>query len=176
LAFINIEIKARTTKVDFIRQYLFDNGADFKGIDNQTDTYFNVPNGRLKLRQGNIENTLIQYFRPDEHGPKQSDFQLIEVTDGETLKKILTASLGIKVVVEKRREIFYFNNVKFHLDALRELGNFVEIEASNKTHPLSLDMLRGQCVFYKNAFQISEEDLINISYSDILLSNPYGRI
>ena len=31
----------------------------FIGEDNQEDTYFNVAKGRLKLREGNIENSLI---------------------------------------------------------------------------------------------------------------------
>ena len=106
MAFINIELKARTPDPGFIRQYLFDHGADFKGTDHQCDTYFNVPHGRLKLRQGNIENTLIQYMAYDESGPKQSDFQLMEVTDGAALKEILRKSLGIKIVVEKKRRFF----------------------------------------------------------------------
>ncbi len=38
-----------------MRNYLLTHGADYKGTDRQTDTYFNVPNGRLKLREGNIE-------------------------------------------------------------------------------------------------------------------------
>jgi adenylate cyclase, class 2 len=168
MTFINIEIKARTAKADFIRKYLLDHGADFKGTDNQADTYFNVPNGRLKLRHGNIENTLIQYFRPNEHGPKQSDFKLMEVINGEVLKEILTASLGIKVIVKKKREIYFIENIKLHLDTLDGLGNFVEIEASNKNHNLSVEKLHEQCNFYKNVFEINEKDLINISYSDML--------
>ena len=55
MAFINIEIKARTERTKEIRQFLQEQYAQFKGIDEQTDTYFNVSNGRLKLRQGKIE-------------------------------------------------------------------------------------------------------------------------
>ena len=176
MSFINIELKARTDKADFIREYLLNNGAEFKGTDHQTDIYFNVPNGRLKLRQGNIENNLIYYARPDQPGPKQSDFQLMQVTDSDGLKDILTKSLGIKVMVDKKREIYYIRNVKFHIDYLMYLGIFVEIEASNKTQALSLDTLHEQCNFYRKAFQISDEDLINISYSDMLLSNQHAGI
>ncbi len=77
MSFVNIELKARTMRADRIRGYLLQHGADFKGIDQQTDTYFNVPRGRLKLREGNIENTLIYYERPDQSAPKQSDCTLI---------------------------------------------------------------------------------------------------
>ena len=76
MGFINIEIKARTSNPDKIRALLLANNAEFKGIDEQTDTYFNVPAGRLKLRQGNIENALIYYTRINQAGPKQSDCEV----------------------------------------------------------------------------------------------------
>jgi len=167
---INIEIKARTAKAAAIRQLLLDEGADFKGTDHQTDTYFNVPNGRLKLRQGNIENNLIYYERANAAGPKTSHFDLVPVADAETLRAVLAKSLGIKVVVQKEREIYFIENVKFHLDTLGQLGNFVEIEASNRFHPLSLERLHEQCDYYMRRFGISGADLVNLSYSDMLMS------
>lgn len=170
MSFINIEIKARTTRAAAIRQYLLENKADAKGTDFQTDTYFHTAKGRLKLRQGNIENNLIYYERDNQAGPKQSNFSLLEVPDPEALKAILSASNGIKVTVEKQREIFFIGNVKFHLDTLAQLGQFVEIEASNKYAPLSTAELNQQCQFYMHAFEIAEDDLVEISYSDMLLS------
>jgi predicted adenylyl cyclase CyaB len=169
MAFINIEIKARTSKPDFIRRYLIENGAEFKGVDMQTDTYFNVHKGRLKLREGNIENNLIHYNRNDQPGPKQSDFSLMPVEHPALLKEILSASLGVKVIVKKKREIFYIDNVKFHIDFVDELGHFAEIEASNKTSNITIEKLQQQCHFYLSAFNINEEDLIDRSYSDMLL-------
>jgi len=66
----NVEIKARCEDPRHIRDYLLSNHAIFKGTDTQRDTYFNVPNGRMKLRQGKIENALIHYNRTDQAGPK----------------------------------------------------------------------------------------------------------
>jgi len=169
MSFINIEIKARTNKAAVIRKYLLDNNASFNGTDMQTDTYFNTSKGRLKLRQGNIENNLIYYERTNQAGPKQSNFSLVQVADADGLKEMLAAAVGIKVAVEKQREIYFIDNVKFHLDTLQELGNFVEIEASNKYAPLSKEELNTQCVFYMQQFEIKESDLIDISYSDMLL-------
>ena len=169
MAFINIEIKARTGRVEEIRQFLQEQGAEFKGVDEQTDTYFNVSNGRLKLRQGKIENNLIFYNRPDQPGPKQSDFDLVKIEDAEKFKELLEKAIGVKVVVKKKREIYYIKNVKFHLDTLEGLGNFVEIEAGNKTHSLTVEELHRQCEYYLKEFGIKEEDLIDQSYSDMLL-------
>lgn len=169
MKFINIEIKARTTQADFIRDYLRKAGADYKGTDVQTDTYFKAPSGRLKLRQGKIENNLIYYDRPNQEGPKQSDFLLQPVQDSEGLKTILTKALGIKVTVTKTREIYYIQNIKFHIDQLEGLGSFVEIEAGNKLADLSVEELHEQCRFYMQEFGIKDEDLLSHSYSDMLL-------
>jgi adenylate cyclase class 2 len=169
MSYINVEIKARTNKADFVREYLRKAGADFKGTDLQTDTYFNVPLGRLKLRQGKIENNLIWYERANQEGPKQSNFKLIPVQDGAALQEILQHALGIKVTVTKTREIYYINNIKFHIDELEGLGNFVEIEAGNKLADIPVEKLHEQCLFYMQEFGISEEDLLSDSYSDMLL-------
>ena len=166
---LNVEIKARYMNSAFMRQYLLDNGADFKGTDNQTDTYFNVPNGRLKLRQGNIENNLIYYERENQAGPKSSSFDLVAVPDAEKLKEILSKSLGIKVIVQKKREIYFIGNVKFHIDEVPGLGNFAEIEASNKYADLPQEKLQQQCDFYLQELQVKDEDLISVSYSDMLM-------
>ena len=170
MAFLNVEIKAKCSDASFIRQYLLSAGADFKGIDEQTDTYFNVLNGRLKLREGNIENNLIFYERTNQAGPKSSQFQLVKIEDADGLKEALTKSNGIKVVVKKRREIYYINNVKFHIDEVPGLGSFVEIEAGNVKVDLSQEQLKEQCDFYLKEFDIKEEDLIEVSYSDMLLA------
>jgi adenylate cyclase class 2 len=171
MSFINIEIKARTSNTAAIRQYLLQQGADCKGTDHQTDTYFIVPHGRLKLRQGSIENNLIYYERNDQPGPKQSDFQLVPVADGAPLKALLTKALGVKVVVAKKREIWFIDNVKFHIDELDSLGDFVEIEASNKNADIPVGTLHEQCNRYMQAFGIRDEDLVFNSYSDMLLNS-----
>lgn len=166
---LNVEIKARHHNRDFIRQYLKKHNADFKGTDHQIDTYFNVANGRLKLREGNIENNLIYYSRNDESKAKESHFQLVHVPDAKDLKEVLTQCLGVKIVVEKEREIYFIGNVKFHIDDVVGLGRFTEIEASNLHDQISKEGLQEQCNFYLKAFGIKDEDLIAFSYSDMLL-------
>ncbi len=171
MSFINIEIKAKCFHPEKVEAFLIKNNANFIGTDYQKDTYFNVHSSRLKLRQGNIENNLIYYNRTDQAGPKKSDFMLTKVIDGKEMEKLLAASLGIKVIVEKKRKIFFIDNVKFHLDEIDSLGSFVEIEASNKDFlEKSVDDLRVQCNFYMQEFNILKEDLISISYSDMLLN------
>lgn len=167
---LNIEIKARCTNPDLIRNYLKENKANFKGTDFQRDTYFNVPNGRLKLRQGNIENSLIHYERENQSGPKSSHVSLYKVENGDVLRNVLLNALGEKVTVEKQREIYFIDNVKFHLDEVPGLGSFAEIEAIDNDGSIGKERLQEQCEFYLKAFGIAETDLLTDSYSDMLLN------
>ena len=169
MSFLNVEIKAICGNPQAIRDYLIQHNADFKGIDEQTDTYFNVVNGRLKLREGRIENNLIFYERSNTAGPKNSQFELVKISEAATLKEVLKRSLGIKTIIRKKREIYYIENVKFHIDEVPGLGSFVEIEAGNILADLSEKTLRQQCEYYLKAFGISSNDLIDRSYSDMLL-------
>ena len=169
MAFINIEIKARTKDPGRVRALLLKNNADFIGIDQQTDTYFNVPAGRLKLRQGPIENSLIYYTRTNQAGPKQSNCEVWPAPDSDGLKRILENSLGILVTVTKTREIYFIDNIKFHIDIVKELGQFIEIEASNKTADIPKEQLEEQCRRYIALFGIEDHEMIDVSYSDMLL-------
>jgi len=164
-----VEIKARCYNQEKVREYLKANNADFKGIDHQIDTYFKVPNGRLKLREGNIENNLIHYNRSDQEGPKQSRVQLFKCEPNSSLKEILTKSLRITVVVDKQREIYFIKNVKFHIDTVKGLGSFMEIEAIDKEGKLNRDQLDGQCKYYLKEMGIDKQDLVSNSYSDLLI-------
>ena len=165
----NIEIKAKCTNPDKIEKILLENGADYKGLDNQTDTYFNVNKGRLKLRQGNIEKSLIFYDRPNKKGPKQSAFQLYKSSNLSEIKPLLEAALGIMVEVVKKRKIFYIDFVKFHIDEIEGLGYFVEIEAGDLDGSKTVKELREKCDYYIELLGIKEEQLVNISYSDMLM-------
>ncbi len=169
MAHVNIEIKAKSDNQDAIREILKSKNADFKGLDHQIDTYFKINNGRLKLREGNIENHLIHYQREDKQGPKQADVILFKSNPKSSLKEILTKALGILVVVDKKREIYFIDNVKFHIDFVKDLGTFIEIEAIDLHGTIGKDKLLEQCQFFIDLFKIPNEDLISISYSDLLL-------
>ena len=171
MTILNIEIKAKSTNQEKIREILKSKNAHFKGIDHQIDTYFKVNTGRLKLREGNIENNLIYYKREDKEGPKQSDIILYKLDKNASSKQLLTKALGILIVVDKKREIYFIDNVKFHIDTVKNLGTFVEIEAIDENETIGKEKLLEQCEHYLELFQIPKENLISVSYSDLLLEN-----
>ncbi len=169
---MNIEIKAKCVNHEKIREKILGfNNVVSKGTDRQIDTYFNINFGRLKMREGDIENYLVFYERENIRGPKQSDIILYEQIDKKSrdiLKEILIRSLGKLVEVDKIREIFFIENVKFHLDTVKYLGAFIEIEAIDNNGNIGKDKLLEQCNYYLKLFDVNNEDLLSDSYSDMI--------
>jgi adenylate cyclase, class 2 len=166
---INYEFKARVKNLIVLEKKLLGVNPVFKGEDHQVDTYFNVPRGRLKLRVGQIENALIYYERPDSPNAKQADVLLYKHKPENSLKEILTRIHGVKVIVNKKRKIYFIDNVKFHFDTVDELGTFVEVEASDNGGKIAFAKLKEQCNKYFSFFGLKQSDFINKSYSDLLL-------
>lgn len=165
---INYEFKARCEDIDALEARLQTLNPLFIGTDHQVDTYFNVPNGRLKLREGNIENALIHYDRANTAGAKQSNVTLYAHANEPSLKDALTKALGVKMVVDKKRKIYFIDNVKFHFDQVEGLGTFVEVEAIDKTGDSSIEQLKEQCNGYAQLFGITGDLFEAESYSDLL--------
>jgi adenylate cyclase class 2 len=169
MSIVNFEFKAVTDDVKSQEDKLLLLNPQFIGEDNQTDTYFDVRQGRLKLMEGNIENSLIWYNRQNIKGAKQSDVLLYRHTPDETLKDILIKVHGIKVIVNKKRRIYFLGNVKFHFDEIKGLGFFVEVEAIDKDGSIGTEKLKEQCNKYAELFNIRQQDFMSLSYSDMLL-------
>lgn len=168
---LNVEIKAKCANPGKIKQILRSKQARFVGEDHQIDTYFNTKFGRLKLREGHIENNLIHYNRSNQAGPKRSEVTLYRSEPESNLKNLLIHALGIKIVVDKLRAIFFIDNVKFHIDQVEALGSFVEIEAIDQDGSIGEEALLEQCRQYMALFEIKKDDLIEVSYSDLLLES-----
>lgn len=167
----NFEFKATTNCLETLEKKLLLLQPKFIGTDHQIDTYFNSTIGRLKLREGNIENALIHYVREDNNTAKQSTVLLYQHQPNATLKQILTLANRIKIIVDKTRKIYFINNVKFHLDTVQKLGTFIEVEAIDMDNTYSLDDLKNQCNYYIEYFNILPQQFCYNSYSDMLLQN-----
>jgi len=167
---INYEFKAKVDNSSELEAALALRSPLFAGEDHQVDTYFNVPHGRLKLREGNIENALIHYERINTAGAKQSNVLLYQHPRDPSLKQILIAALGVKAVVDKKRKIYFIGNVKFHFDTVKDLGTFVEVEAIDKEGSVGLQKLKDQCAEYSSLFRLEESQFIAESYSDMVLA------
>jgi len=162
-----IEIKARVSSLEPIREKIVSWGTELQGTYLQTDTYFNAASDRLKMREveGEPKAKLIFYDREDIPEPKQSDIIIVETDEPEALRAILARSIGVKVTVEKTREIYQHKGTQVHLDSVEDLGTFIEFE-----RPVT-DLLSDKRVLeaLMEELGIEESDLITVSYSDLKL-------
>lgn len=163
----NLELKARLADLAAARQAAILVATDRLGVQHQLDTYFHCSQGRLKLRE--IEGyraELIAYQRPDTLGLRLSDYQRLPIAEAAQLKKILTAALGVRGVVEKRREIFLLQNIRIHLDEVVGHGTFLEFEAVLQSEAQET-AAQTQLAVLSNHFGISGSDLLSGSYGDL---------
>jgi homotetrameric cytidine deaminase len=162
----NIELKASDPDPERSLAVVLGLGARDRGLLRQRDTYFRVTTGRLKLREEDPGGAvLIQYDRVDADEARESRYRLIPVDDPGTLKAALEASLGTLAVVEKERHLLLWQNVRIHLDRVKDLGDFVELEGvatadSDLAHELD------SVTRLTEALEIPPERILRNSYSD----------
>jgi homotetrameric cytidine deaminase len=126
----NVELKAHDPDPARTLERALAAGAEDRGLLRQRDTYFAVAHGRLKLREEEPGGaTLIAYDRPDAAEERVSDYRLVPVAEPEPLREALAAAGGISAVVVKRRHLLVWETVRIHLDEVRGLGSFLELEA-----------------------------------------------
>jgi predicted adenylyl cyclase CyaB len=165
-----LELKARVECLEDIRERLWNLGAKPLGSFLQTDTYFKTSKGRLKLRevQGSKSAILIYYEREDSAEPKRSFVWLAEVSDPENIKAVLKEALGIRIVVEKVRDVFTWKGVQIHLDRVEGLGSFIEFEKPTGSSYENFAKDRELLKILMRHLSIKDHELIRLSYADLL--------
>jgi homotetrameric cytidine deaminase len=165
----NIEVKALDPDPERSLATCRELGAEDRGVLVQRDTYFRTTSGRLKLREEDgSPATLVQYDRPDAARARLSSYRLVTVEDPDGLRAALTGALGTLVVVEKERHLFVDGAVRIHLDRVRDLGTFVELEGVAEPDS-DLTAEREQVERLMEALGIDETRILSDSYADRLL-------
>ena len=165
-----VELKARVDNHDFLRKKLSALGAEYVGVFQQSDLYFKVPEGRLKLREVKDSNAaeLIYYERENIAGPKSDDAFLLRIQESEDLKKILKKILTPLIVVEKVREIYRYKGTQIHLDTVKEVGKFIEFERQTADDSSMLEQDRLILEKLMKKLEIDPKNLETCSYSDLV--------
>lgn len=167
----NVEIKARSR--DLAEQFALAASLSEKPpeILVQEDTFFNVPVGRLKLREfGNGLGVLVQYERADSEGPTESRYVLSVTKEPATLREALANALGVRGVVRKRRTVYLVGQTRIHLDEVEELGSFVELEVVLRPgEELAYGAAIAEDLMSK--LGIEEGELIREAYVDLLTND-----
>jgi predicted adenylyl cyclase CyaB len=164
----NIEIKAAVADPGAVRRLAASIASAPSQLIDQTDTFFIVPRGRLKVRQfADGTGELIAYDRADDAGPKTSNYSIVACSDASQLVEILSKCVPIRGRVVKRRELFLVDRTRVHLDEVEGLGCFVELEVVLKeTEPI--DAGTREAYDLMDRLGISRDWLVPDAYIDLI--------
>ncbi|MCG1041178.1 class IV adenylate cyclase [Mycetohabitans sp. B8] len=166
----NIEIKARIPNIDALRERAaaLANG-DAPLVYRQQDHFYDVPRGRLKLRQfeDGTPAELIFYQRDDRDGPKVSFYQRCPVANPHATHALLAAALGTRGIVTKERTVYLAGRTRIHLDRVDGLGDFIELEVVLAQDDEEADG-EAEALDIFGKLGVSDTDLVPHAYVDLL--------
>jgi predicted adenylyl cyclase CyaB len=164
----NIEFKAELADLESAHATARNLSGTAPEILRQTDVFFPCPHGRLKLRIFDVNHgELIFYERADAPGPRRSIYQIARTSDPNTLLKILQQVSGVSGTVEKVRSLYIVGQTRIHVDQVKGLGSFLEIEVVMKEKQSDTECLHIAQTLAKE-FGIMENHLIHVAYVDLL--------
>jgi adenylate cyclase class 2 len=165
-----VELKAKVDDLASLRKKLTSSGAERNGIFHQTDTYYNVPKGRLKLREveGKAQGDLIYYERENVVQPKKSSVFILSIPHPQTLRQILGQIMQVKTVVDKVREIYTYEGVQVHLDSVKGLGSFIEFERITSQDAEQQERDLAKLEKLRQQLGVGSVSLEGLSYSDLI--------
>jgi len=125
----NIEIKAHVSDLATVRRRAAAVASGPSEVLTQTDVFFVVPTGRLKVRElSDGSGELIAYERSSTSGPNESVYSIVRCDRATDLVHALSQALPVRGRVVKRRELFMAGRTRIHLDEVERLGAFLELE------------------------------------------------
>jgi adenylate cyclase, class 2 len=191
----NLELKVRCpdeATVELLEERAEQNDATYIHTLQQRDTYFNVPTGRLKLREWSVQEDvqrmskytkgrnnvqeayengssgalLVAYTRPNEESSRVSEYLISLITDPTTFLPLLTTTLGTWMTIEKTRVLYRYRRTRIHFDCVTGLGSFVELE-TEFAGAFSNDEIMAEHATVKAFLQLELLPTVAYSYSDL---------
>jgi adenylate cyclase class 2 len=172
-----VELKAKVDNLEPFRKKLESLKTEYVGIFHQVDTYYEVPQGRLKLREIESENgaQLVYYERLDVKGPKLSQVFIIELSKPRFMKQFFNKVLRIKTVIDKQRTIYRIEGTQVHLDKVKKLGTYVEFERPTENTPEAKQKAHEKLETLMQTLGIKSETLQRGSYSDLIMQKQHEK-
>jgi predicted adenylyl cyclase CyaB len=132
----------------------------------QTDTYYAIPFGRLKVREiVGSRPEVIYYQRPDQLHARRSEYHIARVRDVRSVKEVFKSLFGVTIKVRKERILYLYRGARIHLDKVKGLGTFIEFEVPVRR---SRQEARATMTKLARALEIDTKNSIAGSYSDLL--------
>ena len=161
----NLEIKVKLSSHKEVKEILHKNKIPFEELLLQKDIYYKVNKGLLKLRIENNKQTLIFYDRNEKSKKRWSDYHLLEI-DKTDANNYLKRFLEVLKIVNKKRELYLYKNTRIHLDYVKGLGCFLELETRVVK---GLKDAEKRFTFMMDLLKLRDKKEIRASYKDLLL-------
>ena len=129
---------------------------------------------RLKLRQfadGTAE--LIGYTRCDQAEPAESGYTRTPIPQPDPFLLAMRSTVGIRGVVDKRRDLFMIGPTRVHLDRVDRLGTFLELEVVLQPEQ-TFEQGRQVAEALLGQLGIQPEQLVSPAYIDLLEAGDRG--
>lgn len=163
----NVEFKAELRDVAMAKGVCASIGAVWADTLVQTDTYYRVPDARLKKRETvGRETEWVFYSRASRSRPKLSHFTLY--SEQQAVQRFGTQALPVWVVVKKSRDLWIYDGVRIHLDTVEGLGSFIEFEAL-VCPERKLAKAHEMVDFLRRSFGPAMGEPIACGYADLLI-------
>lgn len=162
----NLELKIKINSVDEILTKIKSNKIEHKNTLVQKDIYYNNENGLLKLRKVNKDFELIKYNRNEKKGERWSNYSVIKMS-GENVEDFLNELFVVETIVEKVRELYLYKNTRIHLDNVKHLGIFLELETV--VNEISKEEAINEFEEVKSFLDLKFKKQIKKSYRDLIL-------
>jgi adenylate cyclase class IV len=166
----NVEIKALAPNFAEVTSKAKSLSAAAPQTIEQADVFFRTARGRLKLRfLSPARGELIFYERADQAGPKTSVYSIYATSSPTELRAVLSATYGEEITVEKVRMLFQIGRTRVHLDRVKHLGQFVELEVVLEDGEAAETGI-AEAHRLMEDLGIARESLIEGAYADLLRS------
>lgn len=161
---VNLELKIKVENHHNIKQILEKISSTFETILNQKDIYYKIDKGLLKLRIENGNYSLIKYNREEQKKDRWSNYYVVNI-EGKETELLFSSLFPIETEVIKKRELYMYKDTRIHLDTVKKLGKFIELETvvrDSKEHAKELfdEMVELLNLDLNNQIRSSYRDLI----------------
>ena len=163
---MEIEIKAKFDDKEKVKQTLKGLGAIEKKEKHQVDEYYNHPSRDtretkeyLRLRHKPGENKGIFAYHVNIADGVNKEFE-VEVDNLEIFKQILEGlNFPLLGTIDKKRETFELDNLSITIDEVKDVDNFIEVEADGEES--EIEEKKQECIDMLEKIGIPKENICN---------------
>lgn len=163
---LNLELKVKLESFKKVNKLLKEINAEFVKTLDQKDIYYKIRGGLLKLRIENGEQSIIKYLRDEKGKDRFSNYDYLKFNYGNA-EKFLKDIFKVEAVVQKKRLLYMFDNTRVHLDKVKGLGYFLELETLVLN---GKNDAKKRFAFIKKVLELDGMKEIKKSYRDLIIA------